>query len=105
MEDGPTCIPAPSSAPAHPPLRASASASSSTLCPPHPRPRLLPCLLPASVLTRPVDAIACGLLTDKTLIVWTITRDESNFGIPRKSLHGCVPFGSPLSPPALGPES
>ena len=45
------------------------------------------------------------LLTDKTLIVWTITRDESNFGIPRKSLHGCVPFGSPPSPPALGPES
>lgn len=25
---------------------------------------------------------------DKTLIVWNLTRDESSYGYPKKSLHG-----------------
>ncbi len=28
------------------------------------------------------------LFTDKSLIMWKLTRDETNYGIPRKSLRG-----------------
>ena len=29
----------------------------------------------------------CGI-ADKSLIVWRLTRDESSYGVPQKSLHG-----------------
>lgn len=34
------------------------------------------------------------LLSDKTLIVWKLTRDEANYGTPQKRLHGHSHFVS-----------
>jgi len=28
------------------------------------------------------------MIADKSLIVWRLTRDESSYGVPQKSLHG-----------------
>ncbi len=43
---------------------------------------------------------------DKTLIIWNLTRDESQYGYPKRSLHGhshivsdCVRLGSVLATP------
>ena len=33
-------------------------------------------------------------LTDKTLIVWKLTREENNFGVPQKRLYGHSHFVS-----------
>jgi hypothetical protein len=40
---------------------------------------------------------------DKTLIIWNLTRDETSYGYPKRSLHGhshivsdCVRFGRPV---------
>lgn len=34
------------------------------------------------------------IVLDKTLIVWKLTRDEANYGIPQKRLHGHSHFVS-----------
>jgi len=38
--------------------------------------------------------------TDKTLIVWSLTREEGTYGIPRKRLHG---YAQRLAPAGVGP--
>lgn len=35
--------------------------------------------------------------TDKTLIVWQLTRDDANFGFPKKILHGHNHFVSDVA--------
>ena len=35
-----------------------------------------------------VVTVCCCGMADKSLIVWRLTRDESSYGVPQKSLHG-----------------
>ena len=40
------------------------------------------------------NVLTFRVLTDKTLIVWKLTREENNFGVPQKRLYGHSHFVS-----------
>ena len=40
------------------------------------------------------NVVTFRVLTDKTLIVWKLTREENNFGVPQKRLYGHSHFVS-----------
>ena len=50
-------------------------------------------LLLLSVLHRPVEGYDV-LVSDKSIIMWKLTRDETNYGVPQRSLKGHSHFVS-----------
>lgn len=48
----------------------------------------------AQKLTHPVLTYNCLYVIDKSIIMWKLTRDETNYGIPQRSLKGHSHFVS-----------
>jgi WD40 repeat protein len=47
-----------------------------------------------AVLSKTISSCCSPRLSDKSIIVWQLVRDESNYGVPKRSLRGHSHFVS-----------